>query len=70
MADDVDIANDLILANLEARIAAARKPVQEGPEECEECGEPMPALRRRLGLKMCVDCAGIAERRQKLGLRS
>lgn len=40
-----------------------------GPEFCinEDCGEPMPALRRASGRKTCTDCAAAAERKIKRG---
>lgn len=45
MADDVDFATDLVAANLEKSISAARAPVPAGePGECDECGEEMPRL--------------------------
>lgn len=45
MADDVDFATDLVAANLEKSISAARVPIPAGlPGECEECGEDMPRL--------------------------
>lgn len=69
MADEVDLANDRILADLEARIAAARAPKERGPEECEDCEAPMPELRRGMGLRVCVECAEISERRRRVGLR-
>lgn len=28
-----------------------------GPEECDECGAEMPAVRRSYGFRMCTACA-------------
>ena len=45
MADNVDIATDLVAVGLEKSISAARAPVPAGkPGECDECGEDMPRL--------------------------
>ena len=67
--DEVDIANDRMMADLEYRLAEARSKVRAcGPEFCEseDCGEPMTAARRKLGLSYCIDCAGARERRARL----
>lgn len=45
MADPVDIAAEIVEAELERSIAAARAPVPVGaPGECENCGDDMPRL--------------------------
>lgn len=67
--DEVDIANDLAMKDLEYRLASRARPAKMGPEVCEECEEPMIQLRRDLGLKMCVDCARERERLVKLFAR-
>lgn len=38
--------------------ARARMPIGEGSEDCEDCGEPIPAARRRAlpGATTCVGC--------------
>lgn len=69
MADEIDVANDLIIREMEQRIAAARKDVTLGAAECVDCGEPVPDLRRQLGKSLCFDCAELAERRAKLFAR-
>jgi formylmethanofuran dehydrogenase subunit E len=71
MADEVDVANDAIMRDLEMRLAAARsaEPVM-GAEECEECGEPVIEVRRKLGKSTCFECAQLAERRARLFSRS
>lgn len=70
MADEVDIANDLVMRDIEARIAATRnQPTERGAAECEECGEPVPEVRRNMGKSICFDCADLAERRSKLFAR-
>lgn len=61
--DEIDIANDRMMQDLEQRIAAARlQPVEPGPEECDECGEPMPKLRQQMGCRLCVECKSRQER--------
>lgn len=69
MADDVDVANSLI----ENEIAYALRRFKQVPEagvngaaHCEECGDDIPAARRKLGFKFCVPCAQEQERKQSL----
>ena len=69
MADDIDLANDLIdsevsraLSKLRAHAAVA--PV--GSKFCVECGDNMPVGRTKLGFKLCVPCAEDAERHKQL----
>lgn len=67
MADEIDIANDRILADIERRVAAARKqPVELGNEFCEECEDEMPSERRAIGAKLCIECQKRAEHIRKL----
>jgi hypothetical protein len=41
-----------------------------GPEECaEECGAPMPDIRREMGCQRCTLCQGAFERMRARGLR-
>lgn len=37
-----------------------------GPEECEECGELMPEVRRNYGFRICVHCAEAEEKSKRL----
>ena len=61
--DEADIANEYMERDLALRIAAARGKRQAmGPEECGQCGEPIPMARRQLGLVVCIDCARDNER--------
>lgn len=70
MADDIDIANERILADQERRIAAARqKPVERGSAECKECEDTMPEERRAIGATLCFECAQRHEKIKKLYAR-
>jgi RNA polymerase-binding transcription factor DksA len=70
MADEIDTANDRILADIERRIAAARlKPVERGSAECVECEDTMPEERRAIGATLCFECAQRHERIKKLYAR-
>lgn len=61
--DEVDIANELAAQDLALRIAAARvRRVTMGPELCEACEDPIPMVRRQLGLVLCIECARARER--------
>lgn len=70
MADEIDIANDRILADMQRRIDAARKKTAElGSEFCEECEDDMPPARRAIGAKLCIECAKRAEYAARLFAR-
>ena len=67
MADEADIANDAILADLERRIAAQRAAANRPPAtECDECEEPIEPARVALRLRLCLDCAVLRERAARL----
>lgn len=67
MADEADIANDAIMAAMERKLAAMRAEQNKpAPELCAECDEPIPSARRQLGLRLCIDCARLLERRGRL----
>lgn len=70
MADEIDIANDLVMRDMELRIAAARSDPTMGSPECEDCGEPVPEVRRKLGKSTCIECAQRAEYRARLFART
>lgn len=36
-----------------------------GPEECDQCGEEMPDVRRQHGFRLCIECATLRERQSK-----
>jgi len=68
MADEADIANDLIASEVLSALSKMRQDtaVKMGPKECVECEEEIPLARRQLGFKLCVECAEEAERRKSL----
>lgn len=66
MADDVDRAGEVTEAWLERVLASRVQPSGPGAEECDGCGEQIPAARREVvpSTRHCVDCAGVLERRR------
>ena len=56
-------------ANLDDALAAARQnmPSGERARECAECGEPIPAARRRAlpGVQLCIACQEEADKQQR-----
>ena len=69
MADEVDIASKIIDDELRYALNEMRRNIpsgKRGPECCMECEEPMPEVRRELGLSLCVPCAQEKERRAAL----
>lgn len=32
-----------------------------GPEDCDECGNEMPTVRREYGFRLCVGCQSLRE---------
>jgi RNA polymerase-binding transcription factor DksA len=67
MADEADIANDAILADLERKIAMQRAAANKPPlTHCEECDEPITPARQKLRLQLCLDCAQLRERASRV----
>lgn len=68
MADDIDLANDLIDNEVSRALSKLRQntPLTIGSKVCLECGDDMLEGRRKLGFNLCVPCAGEAERRKSL----
>jgi RNA polymerase-binding transcription factor DksA len=54
------------MEDLEFRLAEARAKMRPyGPEFCE-CDEPIPEVRRKLGLQECIECATLRERSSRM----
>lgn len=68
MADDIDLANDLIDNEVSRALSKMRQASigRIGSKTCQECGDDMLEGRRSLGFSLCVPCAGEAERRKSL----
>jgi RNA polymerase-binding transcription factor DksA len=69
MADDIDIANDLIDVEVSRALSKLRQhavPGAMGAKTCAECGDAIPEGRRKLGFKFCVPCAEDSERKKQL----
>jgi RNA polymerase-binding transcription factor DksA len=69
MADDADIAsdyNEIMLSRALGRIVRQDAAVITGPKLCGDCEEAIPEARRKLGFKLCVQCAEETERRKSL----
>lgn len=69
MADDIDVANDLIDSEVSRALGKIRQSASqntEGAKFCVECGDGIPEARQKLGFKLCVPCASEAERRKSL----
>lgn len=69
MADEADIASNLIDNELSRALAKIRENAGKdvkGSEFCVECEDEMPDARKKLGFKYCVPCAEERERRKSL----
>ncbi len=68
MADEADLANDLIANEVSSVLSRLRQNTtfKIGPKECVECGENIPDARRNMGFKLCIVCAEETERRRAL----
>jgi phage/conjugal plasmid C-4 type zinc finger TraR family protein len=69
MADEIDIANDLMANEVSRALNKIRENGSQdktGAKICIECGESIPEARRKLGFKLCVPCAEEEERRKAL----
>ncbi|MFT4190854.1 MAG: TraR/DksA family transcriptional regulator [Comamonas sp.] len=76
MTDDIDRAaareqqlRDDALRDHARRAGLAGKTAADSATECGDCGEPIPAGRRRAvpGVRLCVACQALQERRQHRG---
>ena len=69
MADEVDMANDLINSAISRALNNRRQyeaANAKGAKFCTECGDDIPVARQNLGFKLCVSCAEERERRGQL----
>jgi RNA polymerase-binding transcription factor DksA len=69
MADEIDLANDLIDSEVARALSRLRQNAtqhQQGSEFCIDCGESVPEARQALGFKRCIVCAEEFERRKSL----
>lgn len=67
MADDADIANDLMARQVLDALKARQSHMPKiGSKTCVECSEKIPDARRKLGFQLCVECAEENERRSSL----
>jgi RNA polymerase-binding transcription factor DksA len=68
MADEIDLANDLIDIEVSRALSKMRQTTSngEGSKVCHECGDNIPEGRRKLGFKLCVPCAEESERKKQL----
>ena len=69
MADEIDLANDLIDSEVSRALSKIRQNALEGAKGakfCMECGDDIPAARQKLGFNLCVPCAEEGERRKSL----
>ena len=68
MADDADLANDIIHSEVSRALSKIRQSAATtiGSKVCVECGDNMPAGRTKLGFKFCVSCAEDAERKKSM----
>ena len=67
MADEADIANDDVELALSAALAKRVQYSGESARHCEECGDKIPAGRRKIlpGVTTCADCQDAREREAK-----
>ncbi len=65
MADDIDLAQVRIDAEMQARLRVLPTFDIASLIECQECGEEIPSKRRAIGgVKRCVDCQNHFEGRR------
>ncbi len=67
MADDIDLANEMMDREILSALSKMRQSSgngKEGAEYCVECDDKMPTERRKLGFSICVSCAEESERKK------
>ena len=68
MADNADIANELMEMRLEDSLASRLLPSAPATSpECEDCGAEIPAQRRQAApwATTCIECQGIREQQAR-----
>lgn len=68
MADKADIAGELLEQRMEHALAHRRLPdAPAANDECEECGDEIPAARRQAApwATTCIACQEINERKRR-----
>lgn len=67
MADNADVANDLMLERMEQALAARKSIVRRLVVDCEDCGVQIPPARLQAmqgrGCTLCIECQRYHERR-------
>lgn len=69
MADEIDLANELIDNEVSRALNEIRKQTAQGGKGskfCIECEDDMPKERQKLGFMRCVPCAEENERKRSL----
>lgn len=69
MADDIDLANDLIVGEVSRALSRMREHTGKqkmGSKYCIECEDKIPFARQKLGFDLCVPCAEESERKKSL----
>jgi phage/conjugal plasmid C-4 type zinc finger TraR family protein len=68
MADEADIANEDLERTLTAALEKRIQYSGESALHCEECGDKIPARRRKIlpGVTTCADCQTVREREARL----
>ncbi len=70
LMDEADVANDMIMREMNYRIAAVQAvTARPSPENCERCDDPITPARRALNLRLCIECARLQERRDRMFTR-
>lgn len=65
--DEADVANDMIMREMNYRIAEVQAATaRPSPETCERCDEPITPARRALNLRLCIECAKLRERSDRM----
>ena len=65
--DEADIANDMIMLEMNYRIAEVQAQTSRpAPENCERCDDPITPARRALNLRLCLECAKLKERSDRI----
>jgi len=69
MADEIDIANDLIdneVSRALSRLRTHTPNTSKGSKYCVECDDAIPLGRQKLGFNLCISCAEDTERKKTL----
>lgn len=69
MSDIADIASEVIEHTIQNAIKSRQIPSGKSLDYCEDCDEPIPEARKKIGgITHCIECQSFNEAKKRSGL--